>query len=306
MVATVEVELDEISLERRWQGVLLPLNKVHLQAPVSGMLAELSVVEGQIVNKGDVLAQVESPELLARRSILAQRIESLKGELQRWERLAAATAAGPGEVQEARLRLLESDEQLEEIEARIARGTLRSPVNGRIVQLSTAHGASIEEGSPILWIEDHNSVGMRLRIAAIEARYFDNTDNLKLIHSNIEHHEISGITVKADEANPNFLNAEVRISGVEQFWPSVADLVYSQHRDAIIVPWTSVARDADQHWLAVVDAESGLISRRPVVLGSGHERGIEVREGLAEGELVVRFEPRSHPEGRQVNVHRRP
>ncbi|MCC5807001.1 MAG: efflux RND transporter periplasmic adaptor subunit [Opitutales bacterium] len=302
-VDVIDVGVEKITTERGWAGILRPLRSVGVSAPEAGTIAELFVAEGDLVERGDRLVRMDGPELGARREVLAQRRGSLADELARWERLAAAEAAGPGEVEAARLRLLEVEEALAELEARMRAADLRAPVSGRVIALMVPADATVGAGEPLMRIEDANTSGLQLRVPAAEARYFASADHLQLAMDDGEIIAIERLIVTEDTLAPGFVAVEVRVASPGPVAPVKARLRHIVERNALLVPWTAVAREDDHHWVAVVRGDPPVIERRRVEIGAGRANGVEVRAGLEAGERVLRFEPRSQPEGREVAVH---
>ncbi len=303
-VDVVEVETTTLTTERSWSDALRPLRRLPLIAPTSGMIADLNVTEGRMVTKGDALVRVDDPELIARQTVLREREKLVTADWGRWQRLADADAAGPGEVEAAHLRVLEVREALAEVDARLARAALHAPVAGRVVGLTVSADAAVDAGDLLMHLEETASMGLRLRVPAVEAPYFSDLDKLSLRGTSDNGWPIARVVVAEDPVEAGYLQVEVWIDSGEWWSAEEVELLYTAERETVLVPWTAVARDDDQHWVAVVNGTPPTIERRQVVMGSGQATGVEVRTGLQAGELVLRFEPRAHPEGREVSLER--
>ncbi len=303
MVDTVTVTRQVISTDRDWVGIVAPLRKASVVAPEPSIVAELFVNEGDWVDKGASLMRLKNPQLDARKSVLQERRNVLIDDLARWQRLAGANAAGPGEVEAARLRLLEVEKEWAELNARRQLLNLTAPVSGRVTHLTTLDGATVTPGVPLMMIDDINSPGLRLRIPIAEAAYFETPDKLTLSFANGETGAIERIIATTQENTPNFIRLEIWLAEQKSLTPTQARLQYSDKREAILIPWTAVAREDDAHWVAVVQGEPLTIARRRVELGAGRAQGVEVKSGLEDGERILRFEPRAQPEGREVALH---
>ncbi len=306
-VHVLELEPEPIELRRKWIGVLEPLKSVIVTAPEAGLISELAVADGERVSRDTLLVRMEGPELSARLEVLRQREASRREELARWERLAEADAAGPSEVEEARLRLLEVGEALAELEARLQAVVLRSPVSGKISGVSAAPGTRVAGGDILLRIDDEKSLGVRLRVPARERRYLEDFERLTLLDEAGNEGRVRRVVAVHDEtAARGFVTVELWVETVDAEWPSETTFFYAREREGLVVPWTAVAREDDYNWVALVTGEPSRIERRKVSLGSALAHGIEVAEGLEPGDRILRFEPRSQPEGREVAVHDNP
>jgi multidrug efflux pump subunit AcrA (membrane-fusion protein) len=290
-----------VTVERQWHGRLEPLRSYAVQAPRAGRVAALGVRDGDLVQAGAVLLRMESPDVDARRSVLHERVAQLQAELERWQRLADQNAAGPGEVAEARLRLLEARDQASQLDAFAGTYEVRAPASGRVALSTVGRGANVTEGQTLMQVQDASALGVRLMVPATETVYLEDAGQLRLQDDRGTLYPVDRVVLTSD-AHPSFVRADLYVRGVPGF--RSATVLYSTGTEVLSVPWTAVASDGDVHWVAVVvDGDPPRVERRPVQLGQAHAAGIEVRAGLQAGDRVVRYEPRSHPDGRAVTPH---
>ncbi len=300
-VAVVTVSQETVETRRGWTGIVHSLRTHVVTAREGGEVAEVAVRDGDFVTADDLLARVRQPELEARVTVLRERRTLLEAELAGWEELAQADAAGPAEVEQARLRLMEVNESLDETEARLQGGALRAPVSGVVTRVMAATGAQVSAGVPLMEIRRDDALGMRLIVPARERPYLDLSERLRLVDSRERVWSIARVlSIDEPEAPNGFVAVEVRVDDDHGGWPIEGKLVYSEEREALVAPWTAVARDDDRNWVALVSGDPPVIERREVRLGSGLSHGVEVADGLQAGDRIMRFEPRSQPEGRRV------
>ena len=306
------LETRPLTESRRWTGRLESLRAIQVQSPGPARVASVEVRDGDRVSQGDLLMRLEAPESEARRGVLAQRLEHLEEELARWRRLAEAGAAGPAEVSEALLRVLEVREGLEATDAVLESHLVRAPASGQVAGISVGAGAEVQGGVPLLRLDDADTRGVRLTVAARETSFLEATEHLRLQDDQGTSFEVERIAYTPAE-HPGFVSAELYLRRVEATEaegtqavaangdrPGQVDVTYEATDDVLLVPWTAVASDEDGHWVALLTGDPPRIERRFVELGRAHSAGIEVLSGLSEGDRVVRYEPRAHPEDREV------
>lgn len=300
-VAVFEVEYQEIETRRNWVGTLNPLQVLHVVAPEAGRVTDLKVQDGQRVERDQPLVRIDGTELSARHAVLRERREAVAEDLARWQRLAAADAAGSGEVEAARLRLLEVDEALAEVEQRMQATELSAPASGRVVGLSVREGSSSERGDLLLRIEPEDRLGLRLTVPASETRYFRDLERLRFDNgAELSAREV--VTHQHDDLPRGFVAVDVVVSGEALDWPSELTLSYVATDNVLLVPWTAVARDEDRHWVAKLAGDPAEIRRTEVRTGRGRADGIEIIEGLSAGDRIVRHEPRAIGDGQTVQT----
>ncbi len=303
-VAAWTVSLQDMETERRWTGRLAPLRTLTVQAPREGRVEQLLVDEGDQVERGTPLLRLATPDLRARLEVLRERRDQLAAELARWEGLAAQGAAGPGEVAAARLRLMDARESLVEAEALDRSQEIRAPAPGSVHGVRVSVGSTVERGELLLELDDDSAWGVTIVVAAWEAPRAADLGALSARDSEGVELEVEGVSLAAG-VHDGFLQAEIRLRNTA--WPPRGvDVIHRETRAALLVPWTAVAGERDAQWVGVLVPSDGTefytVERREVVLGQAWPEGVEVQSGLDEGERVLRYEPRSHPEGRQVRI----
>lgn len=303
-VAAWTVTAREMETERRWTGRLEPLRTLTIQAPREGRVESIGVREGDRVERGRTLARLVTPDLEARLEVLRDRRDQLQAELQRWEGLQARGAAGPGEVAAARLRLLEARESLAEAEALDRSQELRAPAPGAVHGIRVSAGSTVERGELILFLDAGDTWGTRIPVAAWEAPMIQDLAALTATDSRGRTMAVDRTSLSAG-VHEGFLLAEIHLQG-DTDTPRAVDIVHREVRSALLVPWTAVAGDRDAQWVGLLVPENGtefhVVERREVTLGEAWAEGVEVLSGIEDGDRILRYEPRSHPEGRQVRI----
>jgi HlyD family secretion protein len=299
-VSVWTVGAEPVETRRTWTGQLEPLQTIAVQAPRDGRIVEVAVLNGDRVRANDVLARMAGPDLDARQRVLAEQVAQLEEELQRWERLATQGAAGPAEVNEARLRLLSAREQLEQVAAGVDAYVIRAPASGRIQRSLARPAAFMSTGQVLMHIDDDGSWGVRLTVPAAEIAFLEDLDQLLARDARGRDLEVAR-AVASQDSHPGLVQVDLYLRQTGD--PSRAAVVveYRSAETVLIVPWTAVAGNEGGHWVAVATpGDPQRVERRDVVLGRAYEQGLEVLDGLRAGEQVIRYEPRSHPEGRAV------
>ena len=293
------VGTETLSERRRWSGRLESLRTRNVLAPRRAQVESDYVSDGDRVQKGDVLFRLTEPETSARREVLQQRRDHLQQELERWQQLAQADAAGPAETNEAKLRLLEVEEMLAEVDAALASRVIRAPVDGRVVEKRVTTGSSVSEGKVLARLDDHDTLGVRLSVPTRETKFLEERDHLQVRDDGGRDYEIEKVGY-GEDGHRSFAGVELYLADVVEDRRREVEVVYDKQEEIIVVPWTAVASDNRRHRVALVSGDPPLIEERQVELGRAHSAGLEILSGLEPGDQVVHYEPRSHPEGRQV------
>jgi len=298
-VEVVEVSKLALMASRTWQATLEPLRVYEIMAPANGRVSAFRLDVGTAVASGDVVVEMRFPDADARRGELAQRVDQLETEKQRLQRLAASQAASEAEVAAAQIDLLQATAELRGIEALLAEGMIRAPADGWVLETQAVAGSSIIEGAVLARLADASSMGVRIQVPNTEIHYFQDTSNLTATTAAGDSHPITKI-IRHGAATPNTTGAELWLD--VQCHQSVGAITvkYESSRDAITIPWSSIATDDDRSWVGLL-GDDQRIERRAIALGETSGTSVEVLDGLREGDVLLRYQPRSHGEGSQVD-----
>lgn len=298
-VEVVEVSKLALVASRTWQGTLEPLRVYEIMAPANGRVSAFRLDVGAEVASGDVVAEMRFPDADARRGELAQRVDQLETEKQRLQRLAESHAASDAEVAAAQIDLLQAKAELRGIEALLAEGMIRAPAAGWVLETAVVAGSSIIEGAVLARLADASSMGVRIQVPNTEIYYFQNTSNLTATTAAGDSHPITKI-IRHGAATPNTTAAELWLDVQSRESIGAITVKYESSRDAITIPWSSIANDDERSWVGLLD-DKNRIERRSIALGETSGTKAEVLDGLREGDVLLHYQPRSHGEGSQVD-----
>lgn len=157
-------------------GIIQPSRKVDISADVSGRVVELAVVEGQTVNRGDLLlridptafeaavrraeaavAQARAQEAQARANLLqatsaAERAERLAGgdrliSEQELEQARTQQRVGEAQLEAARYGVSQATASLTEAQEALRKTTIVAPMAGRVTRLNIEEGETAVVGT---------------------------------------------------------------------------------------------------------------------------------------------------------------
>lgn len=147
------------------QGVVWLPEQAQVRAGIDGFVRNVAAHDGDQVTSGDLLVAMEDPELIAERSRLESRLESLKVE-QFDSLLIDGEKARRFEEEIASLR-----EELRRTEERVSRLELRAQVDGMLVipRQQDLPNTYARQGVAIGYVLDHGEVGIRVAVPEYDA-----------------------------------------------------------------------------------------------------------------------------------------
>jgi len=269
-------------------GVVEPARWAEVTPLRRGRIVESCRCEGQYVDEGSLLFQLDDSELRARLSELEARLGFAEQELTRAEDLLTRRVGTRESFEQAFAQVSELRAATAATRSQLAELTIRAPLSGQVLRIDGEVGEVAELGDALGWVgqpkpllvvaevneEDIPRVVTGQR-ALIKADAFPGRD--------LEA-EVSSITPKGD---PVLKTYRVRLALPEdtplRIGMSVdVNIIARVEEGALLAPAPAVTNGT----LLIVGAD-GTIERRSVTLGIRGADRIQILDGASEGERVV-------------------
>lgn len=292
-------------------GIVESKSRISLAFRVTGFLERLHVEEGDHVEAGDVLAELDATDLErdvreGRAALERARAHSRNAELafERQRRLRESDTASQRAYDEAesayrmaRAEALEARTRLERSEDRLAKATLRAPVAGYVERLLVEEHELATAETPVLILTELDVVTVRAAVAdsMVSRLRVAGTAAVRSTQwpGRIFEGRIARIDVAADAATRT-VPFEIELENPElALRPELVvqvEIPTGAPVSGILVPLAAVLRGADTRpfCFVAVDGEDGTrAERRPVSIGAVHGERVVVTDGLRPGESVV-------------------
>ena len=314
-VVAVPATMGDIDIALNALGTATSLATVTIKSQISGQLVRVAYQEGQMVNKGDLLAEIDSrPYELAltqTQGALERDQAMLQGaelDLKRYQDLIKTNAIPRQQLDQQSALVLQdrglvmSDQaQIDTQKLNIAYCHVVAPVTGRVGLRLVDQGNYVTAGdgtgiavitqlrpiSVVFTVAEDNlpQIVKRIRAeATLPATAFDRSGATKLATGELKtlDNQIDTTTgtlkLRAEFANEDeilFPNQFVNIK-----------LLVDVLHDTTIVPTSAIQRGAPGTFVYLANADN-TVTVRPVTLGPTNGDRVAVQSGLAAGDLVV-------------------
>ena len=268
----------------------------HVHTKIGGWIERLYANTGEVVQKGQPLLTIYSPELLA---TAQEYLLALKAR----DRLAGSTlpsvkASGGDLVESARRRLLLYDLTEDQIDVLANAGeaprttTIYAPMTGHVIMRNVTHGEKIDSGTALLDLADlsrvwvladvyeyelplvHEGQEATMSLSYLPGRTFEG--RITLIYPALEE-ATRTVKVRLEFPNPGLALKPDMYTDVE---------IRASMGEKLLVPESAVISTGERD-LAFVDRGGGYFEPRTLTLGLRDPNAFEVISGLAEGERVL-------------------
>jgi membrane fusion protein (multidrug efflux system) len=307
-VTLATVTQQEVQVELHSIGRLVSMNTPLLAAEINARVVRVLVVEGQPVQKDQVLILLDTTATELTRREAAANIEQLKASIANEERRVAR-------YQDLKTKNMMSQERLDDAEAKLAvdrasmsaararlaiaedrlsKAELISPVNGVVERRHISVGDYVKAGSPMVTVTDTQDLRAQLP--------FPETVGHQLVIGQpivLESPIAPGLLIDAsiDTIRPQvgaMSRALMVIANLEnpgKWRPEAtveATVIVERRPDAVVVPLISVVRRPAGEVVYVLDSPTGQQVRQQRVESGVRQNGmIEIRSGLQAGEIIV-------------------
>jgi multidrug efflux system membrane fusion protein len=330
-VATAVVQNGDINVTINALGTVASLATVTVRSQISGQMIRINFTEGQLVNKGDLLVEIDSrPYQLA----LAQAEGSLKQhqamlqaaqlDLERYQNLVKTNAI-PRQQLDAQVATVQQDQgliiadqaQIDTAKLNIAYCHIVAPVSGRVGLRQVDQGNYVTAG-------DANGIVVITQLAPISVLFTTAEDNLPPILKRVQGGAVLPVTAfnrngAQKLATGQLLTFDNQIDPTTgtvklraQFDNSDTALFPNQFvnvqllvdtlKDTPVVPTSAIQRGAPGTFVYVV-GDDRKVSVRKVALGPVDGERVAIKNGLATGERVVTDGADKLRDGIEVTVH---
>ncbi|MCD8285885.1 MAG: efflux RND transporter periplasmic adaptor subunit [Clostridia bacterium] len=290
-VRTVTVESVSDTDARTYVGTVRPSKSTVLTGKYSGTLTELKVSQGQQVDKGDVIAVIQSQSVMSTLDMMQAKLDQAKDGYERLQKVYTS-----GSVPE--VKMVEIQTQLAEAEAgvRIARQalddcTVRAPYNGVVSDVYTDEGVEISLSEPLVKIVDINSLEITIPIPENEIGDISVGKTAELIVPALNDRKAEcRITKKGVSDSPLSHSYEctlVPTSDAHGLMPGMVCKVRLSNGGGqrIVIPASSVKTGVEGRYVWTV--ENGAAKRVDVTVDGFSGDGVVVTSGLRSGDRLI-------------------
>lgn len=314
-VITAPVRRGDMDLYLNGLGSVTAFNTVTVRSRVEGQLVRVAFTEGQMVKKGELLAEIDTRpfevQLEQAEGMLAKDEGALKVarlSLERYNALSSSRAITPQQIDEQRALVTQSEGAVQTDEAAIANVKLQltycritAPIGGRI-------GLRLVDPGNIVRANDPGGIAVITQLQPIAVVFTIPQDEISRVQQKVNSGE--PLTVEAydrdfeiklatgkllaldNQVDPS--TGTVRIKAIfdnedNLLFPNQfvnARLLIDVKRDAVIAPSAAVQRGPDLTFVYVVKSDE-TVELREVEIGPTEGDETSIERGLAPGDVVV-------------------
>jgi len=298
LVATYEVTPQEFNHFISFQGTVKTMKNINVYPEIPGQLLEVMVVEGQKVEKDQVLARIDDGGLLAQLAQAKSQLLLAETLFNRQERLWSQNIGSEIQFLQAKTQFESAEKAVDALSLQAEKSVVRAPFDGTVDQIFKEPGTIVAPGmgSELFRVVNIDEVYVEVDVPETHITSISEGSkvrvNLSAIGEEIDA-RISRVSKVINPSNRSF-SVEVPLENKSGFirpnlMASVAINDYS-NKSAIMIPQSVVSENAEgkQYCFALEKSAEGYVAKRLIIeTGKTSEDFIEVLEGIENGALLI-------------------
>lgn len=290
-VKVAEVKLRNVDSGNSYVGQIEEYKYSSLSLPVAGTISGLKRREGEYVNKGDVLLTLDRQSFVEAHRIAESSLKQARDGYERMKMLYDAGTLPQVQWVDINTKLAQA-EAAEKIAAKnIKDAELRAPYDGFLAQCKCGEGEVVLPGVPLMKVVDLDRLYVKVAVPEMELADMKDRKCVVEVPAAGNTKYSSEISVRGVVADPVSHTYEVKMivdNPDHSLVPGMLAKVFV-HKDihqVVNVPANAVQVSyGGERFVWVVS--KGRASRRFVTVSRLLDDGVEVSEGLKDGDMVI-------------------
>lgn len=291
-VEVVAVARGDIQQTYRTITTLEAENDAQVVARSTGLLESILVEEGDRVEKGQLLAQLDIEQLSLEVAQLEATSKKLKKELNRQQSLFSRKLTSSDALDRATFEYQSQQAQFQLAKLKLNYASIKAPISGVITERMVKPGNLIRDNDILFKIVDLNSLKAVLHLPEKELHNVKKEQtillNIDALGDRVINGKIERIRPSIDTDTGTF-KVVAKLNNDDEFLKSgmfgKVEVVFDVHENSLILEQHAViTQDNRSHVFVVKDNQA---IQTPVKLGFQHAGMVEITEGLNELDQVI-------------------
>lgn len=280
-----------VSRELRALGTVRANEAIEVTARVSNLVAAVRFRDGQVVNRGAVLVELDAAQARAELAIAQAALTESTSQLRRARELQVTQALSASQLEQIEATQLANEARLAAARARFDDTFVRAPFAGRVGLRRVSVGTLVNPGTVITTLDDTSVVKIDFAVPENELAALRDGLTLTAASAAWPGTRFEGRVLSVDSrVDPTTRAVTVRASvpnrdGRLRAGMFVNVALQRDQREAIVIPEEALVPEQDKQFVFVV--ADGVATRREVRIGARRPGEVEIVSGLDLGERIV-------------------
>ena len=308
-IAAVELSPRDLSRQMNTSATVEPRRRTRLASRMSGTLQAVHYEEGDWVEQGDLLAQLDTAEAEAELERALAQEQQAKQEYERMAELRSQQLVSTSEYenQQTLWRVAQSERRL--WETRVAFGRVTAPRDAMVTARYVEPGEAVEAQGVLFELTAMDELVLRLGVSELDVTHLSEGQAVPVRLDAMPEQEFEGavrrILPQADQSS-RLVTVEVALAedayerGIRPGYLARVRMPIDPRPDVIAVPSSAIGEEGDERYVFVVEQDA--LTRRVIEPGVARGQWTEVVAGLEAGEIVLATNPIDMRDGEPVRI----
>jgi membrane fusion protein, multidrug efflux system len=290
-VKVAEVITDSFNTAFTINGTTSPAKEVKIASEVQGKLVALYIRNGDVVRKGQVIAQLDASALQAQLASINASLAKALLDINRYTHLIEMGGATFMQLESVKLQYASLQAQKKELLQQIDHMQILSPFTGKIENVTVEAGSYVSFGTVLAQLIDNASLKINVYLSEQEAVKVKTGQPVvvsSVVLAQPKTAQISMISDKADATGKFLTEINLPNNGEEKLKAGMlADVSFSDGKieTGLSIPVSALLAGTKQATVYVVNDNK--VQQRTIKTGIITPGKVQVMEGLQAGEQVV-------------------
>jgi membrane fusion protein (multidrug efflux system) len=273
-------------------GTAMAREAVDITAKVSNTVSRIAFEEGQRVERGTVLVELESAEVVAELAGAESALAESRRQYERSRDLATRQLLSDAQLDQVDAALKAAEARAAAARARRANNVIRAPFGGRTGFRRVSVGGLVNPGTVITTLDDISIIKLEFTIPEAQMFLVEKGSPVEASTVGLPGRTFSGV-LSAIDARVDPVSRSIRVraelpNADGTLRPGMFMTVNLRGRTskAVVVPEAAIVPEQGRTFVYVVD-DASLAKRREVQVGRRRVGEVEIAAGLSAGERVV-------------------
>ena len=307
-VTVIPVKTSKIKNKISLQSIIKTNQNIVLQPEFTGPISNIKVVEGQSVNKGDVLMIVDDGGLEQSVEFQKEQLKLSKTIFERQSRLWADKIGSEIEYLEAKTAFKTQKSRYSQLNEQLQKSVITAPFDGEIDDIFIELGELVTPGqSPLLRLISTSEMYLE---AEVPEKYLKSVSvgtpveiEIPVLNKKINT-KVSFIGKHINTVNRTF-RVVVKIKNTDSLSPNLISTLHIFdyiNNNALIIPTNIISENSDGSEY-VYSVNNNNTAQKIFIKTGNEENGyVEVIEGLKENDIIINEGARLVKEGQAVQI----
>jgi RND family efflux transporter MFP subunit len=291
------------------QGSVETDNNVMVSAKSMGVVTQIFATEGQMVSKGQVLAQIDNSIIVAGIEELESQLSLANTVFERQKNLWDQKIGTEVQFLQAKTNKESLEKRLTSLKEQNDMTRIKAPISGVLDELNVKIGENISPGMPAARIVNSTDLKVKANVSEAYVTAIKKGNKVIVIIPELKKELTAKVTFVGRSIDPisRTFSVEVQLPNHPDLRPNMTatiKIVFDSYSSALVVP-VNVVQDINGEkvvYVAEVDGAQAIARKRVVEVTGVYDNQAQIKSGLATGDKVISFGYQGLSDGEIIKI----